>query len=107
MRNCIDRYVILYIMFKLEILDVSTLDNVAEMRKTLRQLRKVEDNASFVRPKYPFSCDEDLQALEAKFTGIKALIENFSCLPKPPDYSKISNKYAYLNQSFGMLHSHH
>lgn len=71
------------------------------MRKTLRQLRKIEGHASFVRPKYPFTCDQDLEALEAKLTEIRDLLENFAGLPKSPEYCKISTKLQHATNRLG------
>lgn len=73
------------LLYELKILGVTTLNNVDEMQKTLRQLRKIEGNASFVRPKHPYTCDEDFADLEVKLVEIKELVNNFSGLPKSPE----------------------
>ncbi|KAK9751651.1 hypothetical protein QE152_g4875 [Popillia japonica] len=89
------------LLYELKILGVTTLTNVDEMRKTLRHLRKIEGNASFVRPKHPYTCDKDLADLNAKLAEIKELVDSFSGLPKSPEYSKVSTKLVHTQRRLG------
>lgn len=83
------------IAYELAILGVTTISDMGEMRKTLRRLRKLQKSASFVSPKYPFTYEQDVEALEAKVKEIQALIDSFSDSSKSSGYQKISTKLTH------------
>lgn len=87
--------------YELRILGVTTLDKVEDMRKTLRQLRRVEKSEKFLRPVYPFECAEDLEALAVKLGELKPLVAEFSSGRRSAEFSKISTKLLHATNRLG------
>lgn len=81
--------------YELTVLGVTTLTDVNEMRKALRRLRKLQKSASFVFPDYPYTYDEDREALEAKVKEIESLVSTFSDSSKSTEYKKVITKLTH------------
>lgn len=68
---------------------------VEKLRKDLRCALKAEKTKSFSAPKYPFTYDEDIEALHVKIPEIEGLIETFSGNKHCGDFKKIESQLAH------------
>lgn len=83
------------LIYELSIRGITEVSTVEVMRKTLRNLLRLErEGTSIDYPAYPFSFQQDSLALTNKIAEIKDLIQNFdgSCQAV---YKKIFSKYAF------------
>lgn len=74
--------------------------SVADLRKELRCLLKVEKNASFVLPSYPYSYDEDVVAINLIISSLERDVETFVGTKGSSEYHKFE---ARLNHAQGRL----
>lgn len=81
--------------YELAVLGVTTLTDVNEMRKALRRLRRLQKSDSFVFPTYPYTFEQDHDALSAKGKEIQALVESFADTSKSADYKKVVTKLTH------------
>lgn len=64
--------------YVLAIRGITGLSTVDEMRKTLRNIKKLEKTGtSFIAPEYPYTAEQDKIAIETKIAEIQSLIEDF------------------------------
>lgn len=91
------------LVYELQIRGVTTVTVVEEMRRTLRQLRKLEKSENFTWPDYPFTFKDDETALKAKLTELEGLVDKFTGGVDSSDFKKISTKLTHavgrLNRS--------
>lgn len=91
------------ITYELRIRGISTLSNVSDMRKSLRNLLKLEHETSHQSsplryPKYPFSFKEDMTYVLAKVNELETLIKDFADDENSSMYEKITTKLAHTFQ---------
>ena len=82
-------------MYELTLRGIKVNDEttVAEMRKTLRQLLKLEKGGSTLTyPTYPYKFASDYEALTKKIKEIEELVKNFADTPDSGQFLKISTK---------------
>lgn len=71
---------------------------VSEMRGIYRHLLKLaKTSSSYVKPTYPFTYVEDSEAIQAKFTFIEGLIEQFVGNRASSDFQRISTALAFIS----------
>lgn len=81
--------------YELRIRGVTTVTTVDSMRRTLRQLRRIENSESFHWPVYPYKFTEDSEALKNKLQELEGLVKSFSGGATSPEYLKISTKLGH------------
>lgn len=68
---------------------------VEQLCKDLRCALKAEKRKSFSAPKYPFTYDEDIEALHVKILEIQGFIETFSGNKHSGEFTKIETQLAH------------
>ncbi|KAG5876099.1 hypothetical protein JTB14_005112 [Gonioctena quinquepunctata] len=84
--------------YELDIRGITGLTTVDSMRKSLRNLLKLEKaGTSLTFPSYPFTFDEDSVYIERKISEIEMLVTDFSDSETSLSFSKIDSKlYKYV-----------
>lgn len=84
------------LQYELQIRGVTDLADANVRRKTLRNLMKLEKlNSSFKLPAYPYTFDEDHEAVKKTLTEIDELIQEFDGNKSSGSHKKISSKIAH------------
>jgi hypothetical protein len=80
--------------YELEIRGIVGLATVAEMRKTLRNLLRLEKSSTpLTYPAHPYTFEEDATAVTQKLDEIRGLVESFEGV-RDATYAKIISKIA-------------
>jgi hypothetical protein len=81
--------------YELEIRGIVGLATVAEMRKTLRNLVRLEKSPTpLIYPAHPYTFEEDATAVTQKLDEIRGLVESFEGV-RDATYAKIISKIAH------------
>lgn len=90
------------LLYELAFRGITNIDTVRKMRKSLRNImkleRQVDDVTKMHYPKYPFSFTDDMRYVAEKITEIEKLIQEVAADDKSPAYEKISTKLAHTYQ---------
>ncbi|KAG5885433.1 hypothetical protein JTB14_016827 [Gonioctena quinquepunctata] len=83
--------------YELDIRGITGLTTVDSMRKSLRNLLKLEKaGTSLTFPSYPFTFDEDSVYIERKISEIEILVTDFSDSETSSSFSKIYSKLLHV-----------
>lgn len=82
--------------YELRIRGITETDTVCAMRRMLRQLMRLTDSSSFMMPAYPFTYQQDVDAVQSKLAAIIPNITAFSGNRRSSEYTKLSSSLAYL-----------
>lgn len=81
--------------YELRVFGLTEDASVEDMRRTLRQLRRMSEGAGFELPPYPFTFAQDSEAITSKIASISAAVSAFAETRTSTAYLKLTTAIAF------------